>query len=177
MTDQATELLREAIKNGIRTFCESLGARVVTASSDGVERIYYSGLSLDALSVAATMAALTRPPSERPVAQVREGTERLAEKLSRIVLQMERTGDWRLSEPEAITIKDAAQMLRALTAERPEAAVAWRYRAKGNPTWTFASECPDWAPLNPEIEFQPLYAHEEPGRETMTSVAGDDGGL
>lgn len=68
MTDQAPELLREAIKIGIRTFCESLGANVVTISSDGIERVYYSGISLDALSVAATMAALTRPtPAERPV--------------------------------------------------------------------------------------------------------------
>lgn len=40
----------------IRTFCKSLGAGTVAVSSDGVERIYYAGMSLDALSVAVALA-------------------------------------------------------------------------------------------------------------------------
>lgn len=48
---------REEIKSAIRTFCESLGQGSVVRSH-GVERIYYSGISLDALT-AAVMLALT----------------------------------------------------------------------------------------------------------------------
>jgi len=52
--------LRKIAANAIRTFCQSLGANVVTVSSDGVERIYYSGLSLDALAVAVALALSAR---------------------------------------------------------------------------------------------------------------------
>lgn len=37
--------VREAAADGIRRFCQSLGAGAVTTSSDGVERIYEDGLA------------------------------------------------------------------------------------------------------------------------------------
>lgn len=50
------EDVRQLAEISIRTFCQSLGAGAVTISSDGVERIYYAGISLKALSVAVAMA-------------------------------------------------------------------------------------------------------------------------
>jgi len=55
--------IREKAEEAIRTFCYSLGAATVKTSSDGMDRIYYSGISLDALAAAVAMA-LTRPQSD-----------------------------------------------------------------------------------------------------------------
>jgi hypothetical protein len=41
--------------DAIRTFCKSLGEGTVAISTDGMERIYYSGLSLDGLAAAVAM--------------------------------------------------------------------------------------------------------------------------
>lgn len=54
------EDVRQLAEISIRTFCQSLGAGAVSISSDGVERIYYAGISLKALSVAVAMA-VSRP--------------------------------------------------------------------------------------------------------------------
>lgn len=55
---------REQIASAIRTFCNSLGAGSVQMSH-GVERIYYAGISLDALSVAVELALSTGAPGGR----------------------------------------------------------------------------------------------------------------
>lgn len=47
--------------------------------------------------------------------EARMNSARLSEKLSRIVLKMERTGDWRLSEGEGKTIVETAKWLLALS--------------------------------------------------------------
>lgn len=52
--------VRQKAENAIRTFCQSLGTGSVSISSDGVERIYYAGINLKALSVAVAMA-VSRP--------------------------------------------------------------------------------------------------------------------
>ena len=52
---------RELAEKAIRTFCQSLGVGVVQTSSDGVERIYYSGISLGALSIAVALALRSSP--------------------------------------------------------------------------------------------------------------------
>ncbi len=57
--------IREKAEEAIRTFCYSLGAATVKTSSDGMDRIYYSGISLDALA-AAVAIALTRPHHSPP---------------------------------------------------------------------------------------------------------------
>ena len=49
------ELIQEVAATAIRTFCQNLGAHTVAMSS-GVERIYYPGLSIDALAVAVALA-------------------------------------------------------------------------------------------------------------------------
>jgi hypothetical protein len=54
--------LRQMVEDAIRIFCQSLGTGSVSISSDGVERIYYAGINLKALSVAVTLA-LPRPQS------------------------------------------------------------------------------------------------------------------
>lgn len=61
----ASERVREKAANGIRTFCQSLGAGVVTMSA-GVERIYYAGISLDALAVAVALAIAAPEPADTP---------------------------------------------------------------------------------------------------------------
>lgn len=48
-------------------------------------------------------------------AEARMNSAKLSEKLSRIVLQMQRTGDWRLSEAEADTIVETAKWLLAIS--------------------------------------------------------------
>lgn len=53
------EHIRQMAKDAIRTFCRSLSPAAVQMSH-GAERIYYSGISLDALAVAVSLA-LTRP--------------------------------------------------------------------------------------------------------------------
>lgn len=55
MTDTGMENERRKIADAIRTFCKSLSSEAVQMSH-GVERIYYSGISLDALSAAAALA-------------------------------------------------------------------------------------------------------------------------
>jgi hypothetical protein len=64
--------IREAAANAIRTFCQSLGAGTVAVSSDGVERIYYAGLSLDALSVAVALALSAAKTDRDGVIEARE---------------------------------------------------------------------------------------------------------
>lgn len=56
----SVEDVRQLAEIALRTFCKSMGDGAVQISSDGVERIYYAGLSLKALSVAVAMA-VTRP--------------------------------------------------------------------------------------------------------------------
>lgn len=56
--------IRETAANAIRTFCRSLGSAAVQISSDGVERIYYAGISLDALSVAVALALTIPAPAD-----------------------------------------------------------------------------------------------------------------
>lgn len=58
----STEEIRQRVEDAIRTFCRSLGGAAVQMSH-GEERIYYAGISLKALSVAATLA-MTRPQGE-----------------------------------------------------------------------------------------------------------------
>lgn len=53
--------LRQAIDGALRTYFKSLGHNVVSLSSDGIERIYYSGFSLSDL----TDAVLTAVPDDR----------------------------------------------------------------------------------------------------------------
>jgi hypothetical protein len=113
----------------------------------------------------------TRPPSERPVAQMREAlANRLGEIAGRVPLERDRE-----------TIIEACNALRALTAERPEAAVAAVVK-------TYIDSALRWHPvfddgrggndLTQEQTSQMMCSrlvaalaiqHEEPGRETMTS--------
>lgn len=60
----ALEATRQTAADAIRTFCRSLGSASVQISSDGVERVYYSGISLDALSVAVALALRNSAPQE-----------------------------------------------------------------------------------------------------------------
>lgn len=60
----ATEGVREIAAGAIRTFCQSLGTNAVQMSH-GTERIYFAGISLDALACAVALA-LTRPNCEAP---------------------------------------------------------------------------------------------------------------
>lgn len=73
MTPEQLKLARAAAKDAIRTFCQSLGSNVVCTSLDGVERIYYSGISLDALSIAAVLHLSA--PSATPDARVKEALD------------------------------------------------------------------------------------------------------
>lgn len=64
-TEKVSEI-RTQTADAIRTFCQSLGAGSVTISSDGIERIYHSGISLDALSaaVAIKLRSLASVPAQ-----------------------------------------------------------------------------------------------------------------
>jgi hypothetical protein len=53
--------VRQKAEDAIRTFCQSLGTGSVSISSDGVERIYYAGINLKALSVAVALAVRDEP--------------------------------------------------------------------------------------------------------------------
>jgi hypothetical protein len=64
--------------DAIRTFCSSLGVGSVAMSGDGVERIYYAGLSLESLAAAVAIALAALPSSPAPV--LAEGPIPLAEK-------------------------------------------------------------------------------------------------
>jgi hypothetical protein len=58
------EEMARLVEQAIRQFCQNLGTGTVRVSADGVERIYYAGLSLNAISVAA-VRALRREASTR----------------------------------------------------------------------------------------------------------------
>ena len=59
------EDIRQKAEDAIRTFCESLGTGSVNISSDGVDRIYYAGINLKALSVAVSMALASVPAGQQ----------------------------------------------------------------------------------------------------------------
>src|SRR4051812_35561183 len=53
--------LRETVQTALREHFEALGHSVVAISSDGIERVYYSGFSLQDLTSAVLAAVVVNP--------------------------------------------------------------------------------------------------------------------
>lgn len=191
MTDQAPELLPcpfcgEKPHRFDGTQYYSIGCDTPECVASPSVDINKEG-STDFRSVAVTQWN-TRPPSERPVAQVREALE-LAERIKVLPAYTGRELDARLYRVDLgdktatddksvilIGVEHRDLLVRALTAERPEAAVAWLCEYDGH---TDATTSRDTMCLWKDTlgrKITPLYAiqHEEPGRETMTSVPKPD---
>lgn len=65
--------IKSLAAEAIRTFCKSLGEGIVAISTDGMERIYYSGLSLEALAAAVAMKLASPKDAEATSVGAQDG--------------------------------------------------------------------------------------------------------